>query len=150
MTKKFYPIFYLLSFTWGLFPTLAGALIAAGLLLTGHRPRRIGPCVYFRIGKNWGGMEFGMFFLRDDSSTDHVTLHEAGHSLQNIVLGPFMLPVVSFPSAMRYHYRNFLTRFVPGRAARLKPYDSIWFERQASALGYRYFKDFLKKEQKKS
>lgn len=141
MSKRFYPLFYLLSWTWGVLPTLSGGLIALILLLSGHKPERLGPCVYFRVGKNWGGCEMGMFFLRDRTSSEHVTLHEAGHSLQNIVLGPFMLLLVSGPSALRYHYRNFLHRFAPQKAKKLAPYDSVWYEAQACRLGYKWFGD---------
>ena len=133
MKPWFYPIFWLLSLTWGVLPTLPGAILFLAHLLTGKKPRRIGPLFYIRTGKHWGGCELGMFFLRDDSSTEHVTYHEAGHGLQNIVLGPLMLPLVSIPSFLRYHYRNFLKRRHPER--KLPPYDAIWFERQATKLG---------------
>ena len=47
--------FYLRSFTWGLPVNLGGAVVAAGLLLTGHKPERFGNCINFTVGRNWGG-----------------------------------------------------------------------------------------------
>ncbi len=138
MSARFYPVFWLLSLTWGAIPTVFGALLFFALVLAGKKPRRIGPMFYIRFGKNWGGTELGMFFLRDDTSTDRITYHEAGHGIQNIILGPFMLPIVSIPSFLRYHYRNFLRRRHPER--QLPPYDSIWFEGQATRLGSYFFK----------
>ena len=55
--------FYLLSFTWGLPMTLAGLAMAIGMLLTGHRMHRFGPCFYFERGKNWGGMTWGFVIV---------------------------------------------------------------------------------------
>ena len=138
MRPLFYPVFWLLSLTWGAIPTVFGALLFFALLLGGKKPRRIGPMFYIRFGKRWGGTELGMFFLRDDTSTDHVTYHEAGHGIQNIILGPLMLPIISIPSFLRYHYRNFIRRRHPER--QLPPYDSIWFEGQATRLGSYFFK----------
>ena len=58
--------------------------------------------------------------------------HEYGHSLQNCILGPFMLIVVNLPSTVRYWYRRIAMSL--GKAPK-KPYDSIWFEGQATKWG---------------
>ena len=39
--------------------------------------------IYKRIGKNWGGIEFGCFFLCDKTAGEHTIAHECGHGLQN-------------------------------------------------------------------
>ena len=39
--------------------------------------------IYKRIGKNWGGVELGCFFLCDKTAGEHTIAHEWGHGLQN-------------------------------------------------------------------
>lgn len=125
--------FWILSLTWGGVLTLCGILVSAVMLLTGHKPRRWGYCWYFEIGrKNWGGCEWGPFFLKDRIEGEHIKNHEFGHGIQNCVLGPFMIFLVSAPSSLRYWYR----RLQILRKKTLKTgYDDIWFEGQASRLG---------------
>ena len=137
--KRFFPLFWFLSLTWGFLCTFPGLIFAAVLLLCGHKPQRLGPLVYFRVGKNWGGCEMGVFFLRDTTSSEHVTYHEAGHSIQNLMFGPLMPFIVSIPSFTRYHYRNFVRNFFPEKFKKMPPYDAIWFEGMATRLGKRYF-----------
>ena len=131
-------LFYLLSLTWGLPMNLAGALVAAAMLLTGHRIRRFGPCFYFECGNNWGGMDWGMFIVVNKGAGPHLLAHELGHSMQNCYFGPFMLLLVGLPSSLRYW-----TRRVSARVAKRelkKAYDAIWFERQATQTGLEYLK----------
>ena len=98
--------YWLVSLTWGSIMTLLGAVIALALLLTGHRPGRLGPNVYFEVGRGWGGMEYGAFFFVERNAARETILHEAGHGIQNLLLGPLMPFVVCIPSALRYWMRN--------------------------------------------
>ena len=125
------PAFYLLSFTWGLPLTLCGCFVAAALRLSGKKPERFGLCRSFRVGKTgWGGLELGPFFLRDHDSGDELSAHELGHGIQNCLLGPLMIPLVSIPSAVRYHIRR--------KRGITSGYDDIWFEKTATKLGKKY------------
>jgi hypothetical protein len=56
--------------------------------------------------------------------------HELGHAIQNCRYGPFILPWVLL-SVCRYHLREHRMR----RGLPLTPYDSWWFEGEATALG---------------
>ncbi len=125
--------YILLSLTWGLPLTLAGALTFAVLIAAGKRVRRFGHCLYIEVGESWGGLEFGLFFLTHKNPSHQLCAHEHGHGLQNIVWGPLMPFVITIPSAIRWHWRRHLIR--KGRGDTLPPYDEIWFEHQASALG---------------
>lgn len=98
--------YWIVSLTWGSIMTLLGAVIALALLLTGHRPGRLGPNVYFEVGCGWGGMEYGAFFFVERNAARETILHEAGHGIQNLLLGPLMPFVVCIPSALRYWMRN--------------------------------------------
>jgi hypothetical protein len=46
-----------------------------------------------------------------------------------------MLFVVSLPSLIRYHYRNYLIKSGKKKESDLPPYGDIWFEKQATELG---------------
>lgn len=128
-------LFWLVSCTWGCPMTLLGALVALAMLLTGHRPHRFGPLVWFEAGRNWGGSEYGAFFVVERGAGEGLKCHEAGHSVQNLIFGPLTPVLVSVPSAVRYWVRRAQAK--RGRA--LPPYDSVWFERQATAFGKKYF-----------
>lgn len=126
-------LFITLSWTWGLPLTLTGAIIFAFLYLLGYRAKRFGFCRYIAVGRNWGGLELGAFFLCDKSENPIILTHEHGHGVQNIIFGPLMPLIVTIPSAIRYWIRRFKCEVLA-----LTPkhsYYSIWFERQANELG---------------
>lgn len=132
--------FWLLSWTWGLPMTLFGGLVALGLLITGHKPKRFHHFIYFEVGSNWGGFEAGCFFFANKNSSLHLKQHESGHGIQNIIFGWLMPFIVSIPSCVRYWYREIVVRTGKKKYSELPPYDSIWFEGWATKLGEKYFK----------
>lgn len=136
MTKS---TFYALSFTWGLPMNIIGSVVALAMILTGHKPHRWGHSVYFEIGENWGGCNFGMFFLIRKNADTYLKNHEYGHGIQNCYFGFLMPFLVTIPSIIRYWYHAYKeSKGVHG----LPDYYSIWFERQASELGcYQYLKE---------
>lgn len=69
----------------------------------------------------------------------HTISHEHGHAVQNCVFGVFMPILVTIPSVIRYWYREYV-RNTKGWEY-LKPYDSIWFEAQATNIGKNMFKE---------
>ena len=129
------PIFYLLTFTWGLPFTLLGLMAALFLRLRGYKPKKHGYCRYFEVGENWGGINLGLFFIVNKGSTAAIRSHEHGHAVQNCYLGPFMLIIVALPSLVRSRCRAYLTEKNGVPESSLPPYDSIWFEGQATRLG---------------
>jgi hypothetical protein len=136
MNSKLHPIvFYLLSFTWGLPFTLLGCIAALILVLMGYRPKKWGYCYYFELGKRWGGCDLGIFFLKDSRDSASLKSHEHGHAVQNCYLGFFMIPIVAIPSLIRSRYRDYLITHKKVAPKTLPPYDSIWFEGQATRLG---------------
>lgn len=124
--------FYLRSFTWGLPVNVGGALAAAVLLITGHKPERFGNCVNFTVGKNWGGGSAGVFLFTCKNASRKLKEHEQGHSIQNCYYGPLML-FVNLQSTSRYLYRLGAKKLAP--KITLPPYDSAWYEGEATALG---------------
>lgn len=101
--------FYILSLSWGLPMTLIGAVVALVLLIAGYKPKKYGYFVYFEVGQNWGGSEFGLFFIGSECMGDYIKSHEAGHGIQNCYYGPLMPFLVCIPSAVRYWMRNMPT-----------------------------------------
>ena len=82
------PLYYILNCTWGCIMTLIGAVVAIALLCVGKKPQKHAGCTYFNVGKSWGGMELGCFFLTDSHDSRHTKNHEFGLSLSwNFVKG---------------------------------------------------------------
>ena len=69
--------------------------------------------------------------------SQHILNHEFGHAVRNCYFGPFMV-FISLASAIRYWYREYLMRIKHIDYNDLPGYDDIWFEGQASSLGYFY------------
>ena len=96
--------------------------------------------LYGVIGEDWGGVNFGCFFLCCENSTndDHLRAHECGHGIQNIIFGPLMPFIVAIPSAIRYWYREIIWRKNKEKYWTLPEYDAIWFEGLATNWGEKY------------
>lgn len=130
-----YIIFYLIQFTWGLLYNLVGLGMAIWMLVTGHKPHRCGPYIYFLAPELPGSIEGGIFYIASTTNA-RTNLHEMGHGLQNMVWGPLMAFVISIPSAIRFWYREWYWKNkypITGKA--LPEYDAIWFEGQATRWG---------------
>ena len=124
-------LFYILSFTWGLPAVLFGAFAALFIRMIGYRPKKYGWGWCFEIpGINWG-LNLGLFFIAPPDN-ERIRMHEHGHSIQNMYLGPFFPFAVSFPSVIRFWYRKILAK----RKKQIREYDSAWFEKSATASGY--------------
>lgn len=132
--------FYVLSFTWGLPMTLLGCLVAAVLMIAGYKPQRFGWGWYFEVLNNGGNFNLGIVSVMSKQPSVDILFHEAGHGIQNCYFGIFE-PIIALMSVARYWYREYL-HCVKGVAwADMTPYDSIWFERQATVLGTTFLKE---------
>lgn len=127
------------SFTWGLPVNVGGAVVALGMLATGHKPKRFGNCISFEIGKGWGGGSLGIFLFTCKDASLALKAHEHGHSIQNCYYGPLMPFLVNIPSSSRYWYRKAVHAIAPNKI--LSPYDSVWFEAEATRLGLARIRD---------
>ncbi|MDR3313922.1 MAG: hypothetical protein LBS96_05640 [Oscillospiraceae bacterium] len=138
--KKFaLALFWLLSLTWGLPATLAGAALSLVCLARGNRPKIFHGNLYFEHVRPRGSNNLGPFFFLADNAMAFTPYHEAGHGLQNILYGPLFFLVVGVPSEIWYH------RFLRAHAAQIAAgwsdnerriaYDKHPIERQASRWG---------------
>lgn len=130
-------LFYLLNMAWGIPMNLIGAVAALGLRIVGKRPERHGDCWCFTVGEDWGGVSLGMVMIVAEGASERTKNHEHGHAVQNAIYGVFMPFIVAIPSAARYLYRR-------GKdPAALPPYDSVWFEGQATEWGTKYCEELI-------
>lgn len=90
-------------------------------------------CPYFEIGKGWGGLSLGWFFICCEDSSESLKCHEVGHTLQNANIDGWKMLTLSLGSVARYWYREIF--------GATTPYDSWWFEGQATELGTKYVKN---------
>ena len=116
---------------WAL--SMVGLIVYCGLRLFGQQPKSYkGICPYFEIGKNWGGVTMGWFFICCKNCGDSTKRHEVGHLVQSASIGGLKMLGLSIGSAIRYWWRRVF-------GAKM-PYDSWWFEGQATYLGNQYVK----------
>lgn len=138
-------LYVFLQWTWGLPQNIAGAV------LTLFYP----PADRFRfreaIVTRWSGrgsMALGMFLFlgrghsasfvkgSDRSVEDRILVHEYGHTIQSIILGPLYLPVIGLPSlvwaSVPYFQRLRHTKKIS--------YYSMYQEKWANHLGVRVTK----------
>lgn len=151
------PLFYILSFTWGLPMTLVGLAVALFLRLKGKRFIRAGYCLMFPTREDWG-ISLGLVILAPEEEvwsmyqeTDRIPLliyasglisHEHGHAIQNVYLG-FLFPfLVGLPSAIRFWWREWKSKH--GNKPKTD-YDAVWFEGSATKTGKKFFELFSEK-----
>lgn len=131
-------LWYLLQFTWALPQNLAGALrflcclrkkhgLYHGAILTRVRRKR------FR-----GGWTLGCFIFLTEPLTpeeEHdLLIHEYGHTVQSLILGPFWSLMIGLPSTLWCR----LPCFRRLRQRKGLSYSSLYCEGWASALGEKY------------
>ena len=129
--------YWLLQWTWGLPQNVLGLLL---YLLTLRCPKRTahGAAVTLLTGRfsRHGSLSLGMFLFLDGSEAaprqDRVLVHEYGHSLQSLILGPLFLPLAALPSVL---WAGVLHARHPER-----PYHSRYPENWANRLGQRRLK----------
>lgn len=117
--------------TRGWLLSFVGLVVYGMLRLFGCKPKDYhGICQYFEIGESWGGLELGWFFICSKDVGEHTKMHEVGHNIQNAAVGGFRMAFLCIGSAIRYWVRRIF--------GAKTPYDSWWFEGQATSLGTEY------------
>ena len=126
--------YYLISFTWGCLLSIPGCLVTLVLMCFGFKPKQNIYGWYIEIGESWGGFNIGPCSLVCKNPSTHLRQHEFGHSIQNCIFGPLMIPFIIIPSICRYWYREINNVTIP-------PYDYAWYEGLATLFGERYWKN---------
>lgn len=98
----------LIHLTWGQPQTLIGLIVFLFIKTIKHKssPRTIyhNGAIITELKGHWGGITLGMFVFVDRMSegdkaySDEIVLHEYGHTLQSLALGPLWSFVIGLPS----------------------------------------------------
>lgn len=129
-------LYYILQWSWGIIQNVVGFCVFLvnlrrrhfwynGVIATIWKSRR-------------GSIGLGMFiFLSENAMTDKrrefTLMHEYGHTVQSIILGPLFLPVIGLPSLLWAG----LPVFRKYREKHLLSYYWLYTERWANFLGKR-------------
>ncbi|MDR0697276.1 MAG: hypothetical protein LBF68_07095 [Christensenellaceae bacterium] len=84
--------------------------------------------------ENWGGISLGAFIIMNNArglvQTNDTRIHEYGHTIQSLILGPFYLLVIGIPSFIWCNNKRFIEMRKKGIS-----YFSFYPERWANYLG---------------
>lgn len=128
-------LFYILQWTWGIPQNLFGLFVFLFQKCKGAKSTHYRESVV----TDWNltsGMSLGMFLFLPKVEPERyrrIRVHEFGHSIQSIILGPLFLPVIALPSVLWAG----LPRCKARRQKRQISYYSFYPERWANALGAR-------------
>lgn len=124
------------QWTWGFPQTFAGFVLS--LVFRGERTHFHGASV--RKWKLCGSVSLGRYIFLGKNAGERemrsLLVHEYGHTIQSLILGPLYLPVVGLPSLLWAG----LPVFIRYRKQRGVDYDSVYPENWANALGKRFCK----------
>lgn len=142
MIKKInYALYTLLQFTWGICQNIVGLLV--WLILGILNPRRKRAYYHGAILTHWKfpfSMGLGMFIFYGHEGTEEekeVKVHEYGHTIQSIILGPLFLFVIGIPSCV-WAFTPVFNRW--RKAGRYK-YTDFYPEKWANKLGEKILKE---------
>lgn len=98
-------LFYFWQFTYGLLQNLIGLVIFLIYKKKGCRSEMYHYAIITYIEKkNFGGVSLGMFiFINKNRKGDELhdmKIHEYGHTIQTMILGPLWLFIIAIPSAI--------------------------------------------------
>lgn len=132
-------LFYVVQFTWGIVQNCVGLI--GFLILSGkfrHDRFQNAFVTYVDSDKPFGGISLGVFIFVNGKKPDewlHDTrIHEYGHTIQSLVLGPLYFLVIGIPSMI-------WCNFPPLRRYRTKnhvSYYALYCEGWANLWGNRF------------
>lgn len=124
--------FIIIQLTWGILQTLMGAAV---FLLYINCPHRSYRCAVDTRWNRTDGLSLGLFIFtpcQDTAYSDRIRVHEYGHCIQSLVLGPLYL-IICIISVIWMHFPYFISI----RKKKHLPYTSCFVEAWASKWGER-------------
>lgn len=129
-------IYTILQWTWGLLQNIAGGILF--LIQRIKNPKAELKYYHGAIITPWkpgkGSMGLGMFIFfghQGSPETDAVIVHEWGHTVQSVILGPLFLFVIGLPSVVW----AYTPRFEKLRKEKNIKYTDAYCEKWASGMG---------------
>lgn len=130
-------IYTILQWTWGIIQTSVGLLMF--LILTVIKPNRTRKYYHGAIVSYWKfpfSMGCGMFIFfghhkQEEQYQKEVLVHEYGHTIQSIILGPLFMFVIAIPSCVW----AFTPAFAKMRKEGKYSYFDLYCEGWANHLG---------------
>lgn len=133
-SRQFKFIYYFLQLTWGIIQNILGFFVY--LFVRISDPKCLHCRFFCSFACKWklrSSMSLGMFlFIGEDNY--RVLVHEYGHSIQSMILGPFYLPLIGIPSLIWAQ----TPRYKRKRRKGIYRYSSFYPERWANYLGRKY------------
>lgn len=124
---------FIIQFTWGLPQNLLGFILTRKYR-NAQKERFFTSNIYYHTGK-WGGVSLGMFIImngqRDKMWKETTKVHEYGHTIQSLILGPLYLFVIGIPSLIWCNSKKFITL----REEKCVSYFDFYPEKWANYLG---------------
>lgn len=136
--------FYLWQFTWGL-PVNIFGLIGYLVLYKKCRHEKFCNAFITYVPKKFGGVSIGIFiFIREDANdewTHDTRIHEYGHTIQCLLLGPLYWLVIGLPSAVWCNFPYFVKMRKEKNISYYKLYCEAWANLWGQKWsGYKQFK----------
>lgn len=127
-------LYYLIQFTWGILQNLGGFLWFLRYLAKPHFLYHGAIVTRVRRRRFRGGWTLGCFIFLTELSpeSEHdILIHEYGHTIQSLILGPVWSLSVGLPSMLWCN----LPLFRRLRQRKRIPYTRLYCERWANVLG---------------
>jgi len=126
-------LYVVIQWTWGILQSLLGLFLLAKYRYCKRTHYHGSICVYHN-GK-FGGVSLGMFIFvngtRDEQWIRATTVHEYGHTIQSLILGPLYMFVIGMPSMVWCNSKKFISQ----REEKGVSYFKFYPEKYANILG---------------
>ncbi|MBQ4284331.1 MAG: hypothetical protein IJB96_10450 [Lachnospira sp.] len=128
-------LFIIWQCTWGFYQTLIGAIIFLRLIRRKHYMYHGAIVTYWNIEVS---VSLGLFIFvtegRREPRRQMIVVHEYGHCIQSLILGPFYLLFIGLPSMLWCQLKVFERL----RKKKNMSYYDMGIEKSASNLGERF------------
>ncbi|MBR2787585.1 MAG: hypothetical protein IKD94_00335 [Erysipelotrichaceae bacterium] len=134
MNNKLYLlVFYLMQWTWGIMQNVLGFLLFCLLYLKkGKLKTEMYRGAIATMWRQRSSVSLGMFIFLGTSDR-RVLVHEYGHCIQSMILGPLYLPLIGIPSFIWCNAPHFRRQRKKGTCR----YSSFYTEKWANHLGHK-------------
>lgn len=129
-------LFYLWQFTYAILQNIVGLIMFAKYKSQGAESEKFHNAIITYIDKkNFGGVSLGMFIFinakREGDARHDTKIHEYGHTVQSLILGPLWIFIIAIPSVLWCN----IPYFVKKRKAENISYYRLYCEGWANTCG---------------